>query len=152
MIKLFSKSKINLNYTDSSVAFNFKQLTKIFLNRRVDDTLKLRTPNEVLAHIKTLLSSRRAQIKGRNFEIPAAGGFLLTQYANGIEEYFTPGKEIATFKTVPDLCDKIKYYLLHDSERETMRRAGHVRAIKEHTLQRRFGNVFKIIYDQQKRS
>jgi spore maturation protein CgeB len=152
MISLFSKSKINLNFTDSAVVLNIKQLVKIFLNRRADDTLRLKMPMEMFAHVKTLLCNRRAQIKGRNFEIPAAGGFLLTQYADGIEEYFIPGKEIVTFTSASDLCNKIHYYLSHDSERELIRLAGHKRVLREHTLQRRFEDIFEFILNQQRRS
>jgi spore maturation protein CgeB len=145
MILLFSKSKINLNFTDSSVAFNLKQIIKTFLNRRADDTLRLKMPGEVFNTVKTLFSARRSQIKGRNFEIPAAGGFLLTQYAAGIEEYFVPGKEIAIFTSEVELLKKIRYYLTHDEKRESIRQAGHERAIREHTLQCRFDDIFQII-------
>ena len=145
MILLYPKSKINLNFSDSSVVFNRKQLLKIFLSRRADDTLTVRLPGETVAHVKTLFSNRRSQVKGRVFEVPAAGGFLLTQHADGIENFFVPGKEIATFTDVDDLRDKIRYYLAHDDERESIRRAGHERALKEHTLQRRFEDIFDTI-------
>jgi len=147
MILLYSQSKINLNFTDSSVAFNQKQIMKSFLSRRADDTLRLKMPREIAAHLKTLFGKRRSQIKGRNFEIPAAGGFLLTQHADGIEEYFVPGKEIATFTSLADLRDKIHYFLTHDSQREAIRRAGHERALREHTLQRRFDDIFRTILE-----
>jgi len=152
MIAIYSKSKINLNFTDSSVAFNKKRMLKVFLNRRADDTIRLRSPREIVLHLETLFGKRRTQIKGRNFEIPAAGGFLLTQHADGIEEFFVPGKEIVTFVSKNDLCDKIRYYLTHDSEREFIRQAGHERVMREHTLQRRFETIFQSVLNSIPRS
>ena len=37
------------------------------------------------------------QIKGRNFEIPGCGGFLLTDYVPGLERYFQIGEEIVCY-------------------------------------------------------
>ena len=142
MIAIFSSSTINLNFTDSSIVFNRKQAAKIFLNRRADDTYRFNAPREILGHVKTLLNEQRVQIKGRNFEVPATGGFLLTQHVDGIEEYFVPGKEIATFTSVDDLCEKVRYYLAHDQERESIRKAGYERALREHTLEQRFNTIF----------
>jgi spore maturation protein CgeB len=145
MIKVFSKSKINLNFSESSIAFNAKQIAKIFLRRRADDTFRVKNPNDMLSFLTTMLHKHQSQIKGRNFEIPMAGGFLLTQYVDGIENYFLPGKEIETFESKGELCDKIRYYLTHDKERELIRQAGYERAVREHTLKCRFDDIFQII-------
>ncbi len=37
------------------------------------------------------------QIKARTFEVPGAGGFLLTEYAPGLEKFYSIGKEIDVF-------------------------------------------------------
>ena len=98
------------------------------------------------AHFSTLLQNRRVQIKGRNFEIPGSGGFLLTQYAGGIEEYFVPGLEIATFSNDGELLERIQYFLSHDREREAIKSAGYQRALTDHTFQKRFEDIFQIIF------
>ncbi|GAH48310.1 unnamed protein product, partial [marine sediment metagenome] len=54
------------------------------------------------------------QIKTRFFEIPAAGGFLLSEYAPKIEDYYVLGKEIVAFKTQKELVEKIRYFCEHD--------------------------------------
>jgi len=145
MIALYSRSKINLNFAESSLAINFKHVGKVFLNRRADDSLHVRSLRDMLAHVRALANRSKTQIKGRNFEIPAAGGFLLTQYVQGIEEFFVPGKEIATFSSEDELRARISYYLSHDAEREAISRAGHERVLKEHTLERRFAEIFEKI-------
>ena len=148
MIALYSKSKINLNFTESSVSWRAKPLAKVFFSRRADDSLHIKTPRQTSAYLATLLKERRAQIKGRNFEIPGAGGFLLTQYVQGIEEYFVPGLEIATFSTEDELLERIQYFLSHDREREVVKSAGYKRALTDHTFQKRFEDIFQIIFQQ----
>lgn len=85
------------------------------------------------------------QIKGRNFEIPGCGGFLLTGYAPHLEEYYDIGKEIVCFDDIDDLMDKIRYYLVHDDEREMIALAGYQRTIRDHTYDKRFHHVFSHI-------
>jgi spore maturation protein CgeB len=145
MITMYSRSKINLNFTESSVAFGWKPIAKIFLNRRADDSIVLNDPVTMMNSIKVLFKDRRPQIKGRNFEIPGSGGFLLTSRADNLEEYFVPGKEIVVFNGTDDLIEKVRYYLSHDDEREAIRRAGYLRAIREHTYDRRFREILRTI-------
>ena len=37
----------------------------------------------------------------------------------------------------------MRYYLKHQDEAETIRIAGHKRALKNHTWEKRFGKLFK---------
>ena len=143
MIRMYSRSKINLNFTESSVALRWKPIVKVFLNRRADDSLHINSALQMVQNIHVLTNERRPQIKGRNFEIPGSGGFLLTQNADNLGEYFIPGSEIAVFSDLNDLKDKIKYYLSNDKEREDIRLAGYQRAIRDHTYEKRFLEIFQ---------
>ncbi len=143
MIRMYSRSKINLNFTESSIALRWKPIIKVFLNRRADDSLHLNSPTTMVQNTIALTSRRRSQIKARNFEIPGSGGFLLTQYADDLEKYFVPGKEIAIFSNADDLKEKIQYYLKHEKEREDIRLAGYRRALREHTFEQRFREIFQ---------
>ena len=87
------------------------------------------------------------QIKGRHFEVPMCGGFLLTDYVAGLEDYFIPGQEIETFQGIEEATDKINYYLTHDEDRETIADAGYRRAITSHTWEKRLRNVFDQIHE-----
>lgn len=142
MREKFVQSKINLNFTASSNAVNVKRLAKILFQRRCDDTYHLRSPLQSFNEIRSLLFERRQQIKGRNFEIPGCGGFLLTEYAEDIERYFIPDKEVVIYHSIEELVEKIEYYLHHDEEREMIRKAGQQRTLKEHTYEQRFKNIF----------
>jgi len=76
------------------------------------------------------------------------GGFQLSQFAVGIEEYFIPGKEIVLFSSVKELVNLAKYYLENDIEREAIRIAGNQRAA-EYTYEQRFRKIVERIANDQ---
>ncbi|SHN82461.1 CgeB family protein [Bradyrhizobium erythrophlei] len=81
------------------------------------------------------------QIKARTFEVPGAGGFLLTEVAPGLERYFIPNAEIATFSSPQELVARARYFLEHTDERDTIARAGHARTRNDHTYEKRFAAI-----------
>lgn len=86
--------------------------------------------------------TRKDNIKGRNFEAPACRGFLISGPAEGLEEFFEVGKEVVVYGDLDDLSDKILYYLSHDEERERIAHAGYERAMRDHTYEKRFQEIF----------
>lgn len=145
MLEVFSNSKVNLNLTKSSDLFSTKALGKIFVYRRNNDTYRLHSPLMWINNLKSLLNKKREQIKGRNFEVPGTGGFLLTGDADNLADYYAPGKEMVIFKDINDLIAKAKYYSEHDEERERIAKAGYDRTLREHTYEHRFREIFKAV-------
>jgi spore maturation protein CgeB len=141
MKQKFVRSRINLNFTSSTNTVNLKRLAKVFLNRRSDSTLHLNTPFEMFKEAKTLYRHQRPQIKGRNFEIPGYGGFLLTEFVDRIDQYYIPDKEIVLFRNFDELVGKISFYLHHEEERESIRLAGQRRTLNDHTYEKRFRQI-----------
>ncbi len=88
-------------------------------------------------NIRTIFR-RQQQIKGRNFEIPGCGGFLLTNYVEGLEKFYDLNREIVCFHDKQELVSKIRYYLTHEQEREEIARRGYERTMREHTYEVRF--------------
>ena len=84
-------------------------------------------------------------LKGRDFEIPMSGGLYITEHSNEIEGVFEIGKDILTHRTFGELVEKIQYLLGHPDEAEDIRKAGHCRAISEHTWEMRFEKIFTLI-------
>jgi spore maturation protein CgeB len=115
MIEVFSRSQINLNLSNASNPW------------------------------WRLWRRRRDQIKGRNFEVPGCGGFLLTQPADDLEHYFEFDREIVCASTTDDLVDQIRYYLSHDAERAAVAASGLARTRRDHTYERRFTDIFRAI-------
>lgn len=81
------------------------------------------------------------QIKARTFEVPGAGGFLLTEHVARLDEYYEVGKEIAVFDGEDDLVAKIQHYLGHPEERDRIASAGHRRTRDDHTYDVRFRQI-----------
>ena len=154
-LRIISQSKINLNFTEVSTATMnirtiIKMIAKIFLRRGINSTYHFFPPSIIIRNLLNFkFPKSHSQIKGRNFEIPAMGGFLLTQDAEDLYNYYEPDKEIAVFKDFNELTEKIKYYLDHENERIAIAKAGHERTIKDHTWENRFKNIFSIIFSHE---
>jgi len=80
---------------------------------------------------------RSRQIKARVFEVPGAGGLLLTEPAEHLKDYFEPGREIVVFDGLADLVRKIHRLLAHPEERDAIARAGFERTQREHNYEMR---------------
>jgi len=88
------------------------------------------------------------QITSRTFHIPAAGGFMLHQRTEEVQQYFTEGEEMACFESKEELVEKTTYYLNRDSERERIRKNGYQRAITEHSIDERAKALVQILRDK----
>lgn len=84
-------------------------------------------------------------IPGRDFEVPLIGPMYLTQYNAKIADYYIPGQEIVLYKDKQDLLEKIRYYLNNDNERENIAKNGRMRALNDHTWEKRFDYIFRIL-------
>ncbi len=85
-------------------------------------------------------------IHARTFEVPGAGGFLLSEYAPGLEEYFEIGREIEVFRDADEMIDKVRFYLAHDRQRRAIARSGHKRVVREHTYAHRVRAILDTIH------
>lgn len=59
----------------------------------------------------------RDQMKGRGFEAALSGAMLLENVNNLTPVFFSPGVDYIEFSSLPDMVDKIRYYLSHEDER-----------------------------------
>lgn len=78
----------------------------------------------------------------REFEAPMCGALLCTGFTDELAELFEPDREILVYRNQFELLDKVRYYLAHPAEAETIRKAGHARALAEHSYQNRFKSLF----------
>jgi hypothetical protein len=101
-----------------------------------------RTSKINLNFSKTVSERGLRQIKGRVFQVCMAGGFLLTEYAPGIEKYFELGREIVCFDSPREMVDHARYYLTYEAERRAIARAGWERAKEEYSSCRMVAKVF----------
>jgi hypothetical protein len=78
----------------------------------------------------------------REFEAPMSGALYCTGYTDELAEMFEPDKEVVTYRNQFELLDKVRFYLSHPEDAERIRRAGHARALRDHTYQQRFRDLF----------
>lgn len=81
----------------------------------------------------------------RCFDVPACGGFLLTDYVEELEEVFEPGRELEVFRDAEELADKVRYYLKHEADRKAI--AGRGRSVIEaaHTYRHRMAAILEAL-------
>jgi len=129
MEQIFRKSRINLNISNS-------------INH--DIRFVLSSARSLASYFRS--AKRAEQVKARNFEIPLAGGFQLSNYVLGLERHLTIGKEIAIYITPEDCAQLIAYYLENNDSRMDMLLRGHERAKNEHTYLHRLNAILMEIW------
>ncbi len=130
-----------------------KEMKDVFLRSRIN----LNIANSICHDVRFLFSSPQAllryfrspknmgQIKARNFEIPYYGGFQLTDYVPGIEDYFEIGREIACYKDVDEAILLVKYFLEHEKQRQEIAGAAHSKARLQHGYINRIKEILEIM-------
>lgn len=84
---------------------------------------------------------RSRQLKARVFEVPGAGGCLVTETALELASYYRLGHEVVVFSTPDELAAQVKHLLDRPGERDAIARAGHARTRQEHTYESRFSQL-----------
>ncbi len=80
----------------------------------------------------------------RIFDLLGAGGFVISNYQAEIPEHFIPGEDIVLYESIPDLLDKIAYYLEHDEERRQIAKNGHDKVKNFHSYDIRLQEIFRM--------
>jgi len=77
----------------------------------------------------------------RVFDIPAANGFLLTDWREGLAELFDSDDEIVFYKSIDEMNDKINFYLRNADLREKITNNAKKRILSEHLLEHRLERI-----------
>jgi hypothetical protein len=89
--------------------------------------------------------NRLTHLRLREFEAPMSGALYLTERQDELDEYFRVGNEVLAYTDRDDLLDQVRYYLAHPEPAERVRRAGRQRALRDHTWQHRFSELFAAV-------
>ena len=81
-------------------------------------------------------------VRLRDFEAPMCRTCYLTGYTDELAGFYELGKEVETYATADELVDKAKFYLANPVAAERLREAGFERALRDHTWDRRFEELF----------
>ena len=83
----------------------------------------------------------------RVWDVLGCGGFLMTNYQAELPEYFEIGKDLEAYESLPELSEKIRYYLSHEEERVEIAIRGYEKAAKYHSYETRLAHMIKILTD-----
>jgi spore maturation protein CgeB len=87
-------------------------------------------------------SSLIPHVRLRDFEGPMCRTCYLTGHTEEITEFYEVGREIDTYRTPEELAHKVRFYLSHAKAAEELREAGYRRALRQHTWNQRFVELF----------
>ena len=80
----------------------------------------------------------------RLYEATGVGALLLTDNQLDLSDLFEPGKEVATYDSIPDCVDRISRLLADASLREQIAHAGQARTLSAHTYHNRCAQLLHI--------
>lgn len=139
-IKLFGqKIKRVENYYDILKSFH--------TNKRVffEDFKKVCLGSKIILDIPSDQALKEeGALSQKIFMITGCGGFLLTHYIKGIEEFFEIGKEIEVFKNEEEIYKKIEYYIKNEDKRKEIAERGNRKTLNEHLYKNRLKKIFEI--------
>ena len=156
MIRVFNQSRINLNLSNASIDHGDLSGEKLrdTLARGLGTTLaaaltrplikqqRKRLRRTPCAPDHPLANPAHDQIKGRDFEVPGCGGFLITGRTSEIERYYEPDREIVIADTMGELIEQCRHYLANDAQRQAIADAALARTLREHTYVHRMCDIF----------
>ena len=74
----------------------------------------------------------------------------MTEYAEGLDRFYRIGDEISAYDGIPDLAEKIRYFIGHSEERDRIAMAGYIRTRDEHIYEMRFSKLLDAAMQQEK--
>jgi spore maturation protein CgeB len=90
------------------------------------------------------------RITSRTFEIPAIGGFMLTERTDEQKAVFNEGVEAEYFGDVPELVSKVKQYLADGEARIRIARQGHLKCVEGgNSYHDRLQEILKVLADSE---
>ena len=85
--------------------------------------------------------------QGPSVRGPGCGGFLLTQPSPHLEAQLRPEFEIALFRDLGDIVERVSYWLDNEEARASVAAAGYQRVLSEHTYDHRLKEIFEVLED-----
>ena len=105
----------------------------------------INTAPSVFANSQINLNISSCQLKSgvnlRLYDIPAAGGFLITDWKEGVAELFRINEEVIVYHSVGELNDFISFYKKHPEKRDKIISKARARVEQEHLLRHRLQSI-----------
>lgn len=88
-------------------------------------------------------------ISQRIFDVMAAGGFLISNYQEELEELFVPGEEIVLYHNMQELEEQIAYYLEHEEERGKIAKKGQQKVLRLHNYHEKMDRIIQLVANEE---
>jgi len=86
-------------------------------------------------------------VNQRVFDVPLAGGFVLSDAQSDLFRLFERGTEAVAYESAADVSHAVDHYLRHPDERAEIVRAARRRVLAEHTYERRIETMLAEMRD-----
>ncbi len=96
-------------------------------------------------NLNMTMRSIETGVPQRVYDIMAAGGFVLSNYQEEMEELFVPDKEIVFFHSMEELIEKVHYYLKHEDIRKQIAINGYKRVKKDYSYPVALKKILELI-------
>lgn len=130
ILSILSHDKVNVygwGWNSKVKVHNFDSWT---FNKGIKINHMMNIMSVTKININILTLENRDSNNFRNYEIPASGGFQLSERSDLILDLFEEDKEIVCFSDPEELKSKCDFYLKNDSSREKIALAGYNKLVK----------------------
>jgi spore maturation protein CgeB len=134
---------------------NYEQLKHCIYNRPIppSEVVKYYNGAKIVLNIHRTHNDRKDNPfnypaytpNNRTFEIAACRAFQLATWRRDLNKLYVPEKEMATYRTLKELREKIHYYLKHDGQREEMAYRAYLRTLRDHTYYDRLRDLLDFL-------
>lgn len=98
------------------------------------------------SHINLVTQNHEQTITKRTFEILGSGGFILTCRNKAIDEFFTPGRDLAASDSPEQTLELLEYYNSHEGEYAEIRKKA-LESAQNHTYKQRVEEILDKMKD-----
>lgn len=110
-----------------------------------EEAVKIYAASDIVLDVHFLFGGALpiSNVTARVFEVPACGGFLLTNACDQLERLYAVGTEMICYRSLEELRRLADYYLVHPEDRRAIAARAQARARSEHTFKRRLEEMFE---------
>jgi spore maturation protein CgeB len=87
----------------------------------------------------------------RLYEATGSGALLVTDPGKNLGELYEPGREVVVYDGVEDLVERLEGLIADDAERRRIAAAGQARTLRDHTYERRMGELAALLEERVRR-
>lgn len=99
-------------------------------------------------NLNMTLRSIQSGIPLRALDIMGAGGFLISNYQQELQDNFVDGEEIVLYGSEKELMEKTEYYLHHEAEREEIAYHGFLKVKEKFSYEVRVKQMIDIVNER----